>query len=126
MTFNFRLAALVVVATLGSLGNSFGQTAGIDEAVRPDGAMALQLSLTPLQRSEIYNAVMEQRVRSAAPQIAAAVGAPVPPSVMLEDLPPQVAAGTAGSLKYAMVAGEVVVVDPVSMRVVDVIHGASR
>lgn len=103
------------------------QSAGLDEAVGPDGAMAPTVSLTAAQRAAIYTAVMRQRVRSPGGAIAPIVGASVPPSATLRDIP--VGVGTAeqaGDLKYAMVADDVVVVDPIRMRVVDVIHSGGR
>jgi hypothetical protein len=71
---------------------------------------------------------MQQRVRSSNREIAAAIGAPVPPSAALSDLPDQPALGTDGTavLKYAMVEEDVVVVDPIRMRVVDVIHPGAK
>jgi hypothetical protein len=119
------LAVLIVV--LGTSG-SLAQNAGPDELVRPDGVVSQKLELTPLQRIAIYNAVARRPGRTATPQLAATVGAPVPPSVMLRDLPDQAAIETAEAqtLKYAIVEDDVVVVDPIQMRVVDVIRGARR
>jgi hypothetical protein len=55
------------------------------------------------------------------------VGTPVFPSVPLSDLPSTAAIDGSGMefLKYAMVEDDVVVVDPIRMRVVDVIHGGA-
>ena len=57
-------------------------------------------------------------------QFSAAVGAIVPPSLALGNLPdaPTLGGDSDGVLKYATVEGDVVVVDPIGMRVVDVIH----
>jgi hypothetical protein len=88
-------------------------------------------ALTPAQKAAIYNAVQAQRVRSAARVIHLAIGAPVPPSLTLSDLPPealsvalpdQLGSDDTAFLKYALVEDDVVVVDPIAMRVVDVIH----
>jgi hypothetical protein len=56
------------------------------------------------------------------------IGAPVPPSVVLQDLPDEVSLGDPPEelLRYAMVENDVVVVDPIRMRVVDVIRGSGR
>ena len=101
------------------------QTAGPDEAIGAHGGITQKLSLTPAQKNAIYNAVMRQKVPTSSRGITAVVGAPVLPSVPLSDLPSSaVMDGTgAGDLKYAMVEGDIVVVDPIRMRVVDVIHG---
>jgi hypothetical protein len=111
---------------LGTAG-AFAQTAGSDEAVNPDGVVAQKLALTAAQRSAIYNAVRQQKVRASAIAIPAAIGAPVPPTIALSSLPDQAGGDQpwAELLKYAMVEDDVVVVDPVAMRVVDVIHGSA-
>lgn len=100
------------------------QSIGPVEAIASNGAVTQSLAFTPAQKRAIYNAVVQQRVRTARSDLAAAVGAPVPPSVALRDLPDEAAIDNslAGLLKYAVVEGDVVVVDPVGMRVVDVIR----
>jgi hypothetical protein len=52
----------------------------------------------------------------------------VPPSIDLLDLPDQATVNdpAAALLKYAMVERDIVVVDPLSMRVVDVIRGGAN
>ena len=99
-----------------------------DEAVQPNGTLRQNLALTAGQRSAIYNIVIRERVKPHADQIAVAVGAPVPPTIELVDLPDQATADnpSAAFLKYAMVHGDVVVVDPVAMRVVDVIRNGAK
>jgi len=128
-----RFLPFVVVAFFaGASALAHAQTVGPDEAVTPQGAVTQKLALTAAQKIAIYNAVLGQRVRTATHAIRPAVGAPVPPSVTLADLPVQTvldADSFDGSglnvLKYAIVEGDVVVVDPVQMRVVDVIHGGA-
>ena len=115
---------LILALTVGAGAGASAQTAGSDEAVNPNGAVAGKLTLTAAQKSAIYNAVLQQRVRIRGANIAATIGAPVPASAELRDLPGQ---GTDSDdstplLKYAMVENNVVVVDPFSMRVVEVIR----
>lgn len=117
---------------LGSLilsvaaGQACAQSSTLDEMAGPDG-ITQSLQLTPVQKSAIYNAVTQRHVQSSSERIATKIGAPVPPSATLYDLPDQVALGSGSPLKYAMVEGDIVVVDPISMSVVDVIgQGASR
>lgn len=100
------------------------QTAGPDEAVEVHGSVIQKLSLTPAQKNAIYNAVVRQKLPAASRGITAIVGTLVSPSVPLSDLPSSVVidGSEAGFLKYAMVEDDVVVVDPIRMRVVDVIH----
>jgi hypothetical protein len=127
MSTNPRLLLLFLAAVILGLSTTDGcaQSAGLDETVGPDG-VAPSLQLTPLQRSAVYNAVVQQRLRGSSRGIAAFIGAPVPPSAELRDLPDRAALGAAGGfLKYAMVADEVVVVDPIRMRVVDVIRNGA-
>jgi hypothetical protein len=131
MTVGFRLLAgsALVVSLLGATGAA-AQSIGPDESVGSPGSVMQQTVLTPQQRRAIYEAVGRQRVRSPDLAIAAVVGASVPPSLLLRDLPdpqtgnPDPAADDSSVrlLKYAMVADDVVVVDPIAMRVVDVIH----
>jgi hypothetical protein len=127
------LGAFAFILTLffGSAA-ALAQTVGPDEAVKPNGAGGLPLALNPAQKSAIYNAVLQQRVRASTSLVPVAspveVGAPVPPAVGLADLPNQAAADNFGTmvLKYAMVEDDVVVIDPITMRVVDIIHGNAR
>jgi hypothetical protein len=124
----FRLSALALFGLIFGIAPALAQSAGPDEAIQPDGTVAQTLALTAGQRSAIYDIVIRQRVKPHADQISVAVGAPVPPTIELVDLPDQATAGdpSAALLKYAMVANDVVVVDPVAMRVVDVIHNGAK
>ena len=127
MTGWVRFAPLVVVVVVAlGTANAVAQNLATDEAVTPYGAVTQRLGLTPAQKSAIYNAVVQRRVRAFTTRIEPAVGAPVARSVELAELPDQAGIADATFLKYAMVADDVVVVDPIGMRVVDVIHGNSR
>jgi hypothetical protein len=127
-----RTAIRVFTAALmglwfGTVG-ALAQSAGLDEAVGPHGAVMQKHALTAGQKNAIYNAVSQQKVRPPADRIAPSVGAPVPPSTELLDLPEQTHGDDTSSalLKYAFVEDQVVVVDPIAMRVVDVIRGGAR
>jgi hypothetical protein len=117
------LTPLVFLAFLTGSGAAFGQSVGPDEVADAQGTLTPTPALTAAQKSAIYNAVRAQRVRSSTTAIQTNIGAPVPPSVTLSDLPPQDDTDDPTFLKYAMVEGDVVVVDPVRMRVVDIIRG---
>ena len=116
---------LFLLAPAGALA----QTVGPDEAVNAGNPLR-QIRLTDAQKAAIYNAVLQQRVRSSATEFQLHVGAPVSPALELAYLPAQAISqeafedSLATNLKYAMVEGDVVVVDPVRMSVVAVIHGA--
>jgi hypothetical protein len=128
MRKTFRFSVLALLGLLFGMAPALAQSAGPDEVIQPNGTVAQSLVLTAGQRSAIYNIVIRQRVKPHADQIAVAVGTPVPPTIELVDLPDQVTADnpSAALLKYAMVANDVVVVDPVAMRVVDVIRNGAK
>jgi hypothetical protein len=123
-----RLSAAALLGLFFGIAPALAQSAGPDEAIQPNGTVRQNLALTPGQRSAIYNIVIRQRAKPHAEQISIAVGAPVPPTIDLVDLPDQATADnpSAALLKYAMVHGDVVVVDPVAMRVVDVIRNGAK
>ena len=122
----FSLPALL--GLFFGIAPALAQSAGPDEAVQPNGTVRQTVALTAGQRSAIYDIVIRERVKPHADQIAVAIGAPVPPTIELVDLPDQATADnpSAAYLKYAMVHGDVVVVDPVAMRVVDVIRNGAK
>jgi Protein of unknown function (DUF1236) len=128
MRKTLRFAALIPSGLILGMAPALAQSAGPDEAVHPNGAVRQTLALTPGQKSAIYNIVIRQRVNPHTDQISIAVGAPVPPAIELVDLPDQATADnpSAAFLKYAMVANDIVVVDPIAMRVVDVIRNGAR
>jgi hypothetical protein len=128
MRGKFRLFALVFLTFALGTGAAVAQSTTPEESMRPDGAVGQNFTLTAAQKSAIYNAVAQQRVRLPAERLSAAVGSAVPPSIALVDLPDQATANdpAAALLKYAMVERDIVVVDPVSMRVVEVIRGGAN
>ena len=125
-TLRFSTAALL--GLFFGVAPALAQSAGAIETVQPNGSVTQTLALTAGQRTAIYNIVIRERVKPQADQIAVTVGAPVPPTIELVDLPDQatVNSPSAALLKYAMVHGDVVVVDPVAMRVVDVIRNGAK
>ena len=128
MTGRIWFPALVILAFSLGNGRLYAQSAGPDEAVGPDGNVNQHVALNAAQKSAIYNAVMREKVRVTTTAVPVAVGAPVSPTVQLSELPDLTAAENpwANFLKYAMVEDDVVVVDPLSMRVVDIIHGSAK
>jgi hypothetical protein len=123
-----QLSAAALLGLFFGIAPALAQSAGPDEAIQPNGTVRQNLALTAGQRSAIYNIVIRERAKPYADQITVAVGAPVPPTIDLVDLPDQATADnpSAALLKYAMVHGDVVVVDPVAMRVVDVIRNGAK
>ncbi|MGA8615046.1 MAG: hypothetical protein WB760_25880 [Xanthobacteraceae bacterium] len=127
MNVNVRVSSLVVFLLLCSAGGAAAQMSGPDEAIGSKGGITQKLALSQAQRSAIYNAAVRQKVPTSSRGITAVVGTPVLPSVPLFDLPSaaNIEAAEIKFLKYAMVEDNVVVVDPIRMRVIDVIHGGA-
>jgi hypothetical protein len=123
-----HFAAFLIAALLsGPFGLSFAcaQALGPDEAQGVAANAKRIIALTPSQKTAIYGAVLRQRLRTSGVDIPMVVGAPVPPATPLLALPDEAAGGedAAQFLKYAMVDGNVVLVDSISMRVIDIIRG---
>jgi hypothetical protein len=125
------LAPLAFMAFFLGSPAAFAQAVSPDEVVNATGAATPQVALTQAQKSAIYNVVMAHHIRSSATTPGAvpeSVGAAVSPTAVLAELPDQAAAEAsvddmfAMDLKYAMVDGDIVMVDPVRMRVIEVIH----
>lgn len=95
------------------------QTAGIDETVNTEG-VAPKLELTTAQRSAIYQEVHKDRSKVAPSRFATVVGAEVPPMIELYMLPDDILANNpvAKLYKFTRVDDEIVLVDPIHMRVV--------
>ena len=128
MTKNGVLPSLAVIALLAGGSAAAAQAVGPVEAVEANGAMRPIAALTATQERAIYDVVIRQRVRNPTTKVPVAVGAAVPEAVELDQLPNQADPGSAWvtDLKYAVVEDDIVLVDPIRMRVVDVIHGGAR
>jgi hypothetical protein len=119
---------IVVAASLAAAGLSpaDAQALGPSEVHGFSTSMKPNIALTASQKSAIYGVVLRQRLRStSAADIPLIVGAPVSRSAPLLTLPDEAASDedAAQFLKYAIVEGNVVLVDSISMRVVDILHG---
>ena len=94
---------------------------GLNQSTSPN--QMVQLSAT--QKTAIYNAVSKDKSKNTSPaNFQASIGAKVPPSIELHALPPEAVANAqaASSYRYAMVNNQVVLVDPLTMQVVDIIR----
>jgi hypothetical protein len=82
--------------------------------------MAPKLELTPAQRSAIYQEVHKDRSKVAPSRFATTIGAEVPPMIELYMLPDDILANNpvAKLYKFTRVDDEIVLVDPIHMRVV--------
>ena len=128
MTDRSWLPLLMALPLCLGTASAYAQTIGPDESVNANGAVAQHFGLTEAQKRAIYNAVLQQRVRGSSATIPVTVGAPVPRAAALSDLPDGAIAAQplAVDLKYAMVENDVVVVDSLRMRVIEIIHGSTR
>lgn len=120
------LPLIALIFLLRGTAGAFAQSIGPDESPGPHGGIAPSLALTPSQKSVLYQAALQQRGRAFTTEIDPTVGAAVSRSVPLSSLPDQAGIDDSLALKYAMVQGDIVVVDPVQMRVIDIIRGSAR
>jgi hypothetical protein len=86
-------------------------------------APASQIALTQQQKTEIFNAVTHAGKPAAPVSVPTTPGEQVPPAIELYVLPDNALAiaPEAKGMKYTLVQNQVVLVDPTTMRVVDVI-----
>jgi hypothetical protein len=108
--------AAIAFALIGTIAR-----AGAQE-VSP--ANVLDLKLNPDQKHTIYLSISNQQQKETAPlTFRAAVGSVVPPSVNLQALPKTIVelVPLMQDYQYAMVANQVLLVDPKNRQVVDVI-----
>ena len=83
------------------------------------------MELPPTQRTAIFKAIHPERDKiTPLPPFQATIGAEAPPSIALYELPDATAAQIPNGreYKYTGVQNQVVLVDPTTMRVVDVIR----
>jgi Protein of unknown function (DUF1236) len=128
-----RLRGAVIALALAAAGLAAAQTPPspgrpADESIKdvpPPARPLSQLALTPEQRTTILNAVRQDSAKPASPvNFVVSVGAQVPPSIELYVLPDIILEQVpeAKVVKYTTVQNQVVLVDPTSMRVVEVIR----
>jgi hypothetical protein len=119
------IIALALVSTIGTVA---GQTVPEIVQDRQQGIEpGSQLQLTPAQKTAIFNAVRQTNTKVTAPPavtLPLSVGAQLPPSIELRVLPDGALAQApkAKILQYTVLENQVVLVDPTTMRVVDIIR----
>jgi hypothetical protein len=118
------LSALVLAAALATFvsGGERAAAQSNDEAVNTHG-VAPKLELTQAQRNAIYQEVHKDKSKVAPSRFATHVGADVPPMIELYTLPDDIVANNPETklYKFTRVDEDVVLVDPVKMRVIAVI-----
>ena len=119
----------VVLALLAGVSIAAAQTTPTRPGSSPaPGATMSQgsaLHLTAAQKSTIFQAVTKEKVKSPPPaNLRLSVGTQVPASVELYPLPANLATQipAAMSYKYTVAQNQVVLVDPTSMKIVDIIR----
>lgn len=114
---NTLRTATIAVALAGGIGFACAQE------VNPAGTTDLKLSAD--QKHTIYLSISNQQQKETPPPtFGAAVGAIVPPSINLQPLPKTVLelVPRMQNYEYAMVANQVLLVDPKNRQVVDIIN----
>jgi len=132
MTIRMRIiASILAAATASSAPVAFPRvscaqgtptsTAIDPAATAPRPGQAPQLS--PEQKTMIFRLVRQDHTKTARREFPAQVGADVPPSIELYNLPDEAVIQAPITKMYRVVVtgGNVVLVDPTTMRVVDVI-----
>jgi hypothetical protein len=118
------IIGLALVGLVGQATSQVSSPANEPQNVDPrlgTIAPAAQLTLTPEQKTAIFDAVQPAEAKVKAPgNVPATVGAQVPPATELYFLPDR-ALAIAPEAKYTVAQNRVVLVDPTTMRVVDVI-----
>ena len=129
MTNSIRLGTMAL-AILGTVGVALAQAPttpggapgapGLNQGASPNQ----KVQLSAAQKTAIYNAVSKDKSKSASANFQASIGARVPASIELYALPPDAVANAqaASSFRYTMVNNQVVLVDPLTMQVVDIIR----
>ena len=122
--------ALALIANVGLAAAQDGRAPGLLEhpnetmSSPPPAMPSSQLQLTLPQKTAILDAIRQEGKPIASPtNFVVSIGAPVPPQLELYVLPDRALATVpdAKSVKYTMVQDQIVLVDPTTMRVVDVI-----
>jgi len=121
MRFHLGLTALALLASATIAGvPAFGQ----GNTVSP-GLAAPPPTLSAAQRAEIFAAVSKEKSKITPPlAFSPAVGAKVPPSIALYPMPDSNLANIPAirPYQYTVIKDEVVLVDPTTLQVVDIIR----
>jgi len=124
----YARGAMIGLVFATTIGVATAQNVGPVESPGADGQVSQQLALTQQQKSAILQAVGRDKSRTASVQFPTTVGAEVPPSINLYTLPDEAVNNNSEAKLYqfTVVQGDVVIVDPTRMRVVEVIRKLSH
>ena len=118
-------AAIALLLLGGSVLSASAQENRTHPGTETNPAAVPSLKLTAAQRHTIYSSISSQKQKETEPPtFRAAVGAVVPPSVELQALPKTIVelVPELKDYEYAMVANQVLLVDPKNKQVVEVIN----
>jgi hypothetical protein len=119
-----RFGCAAAILVLAATGTADAQTT-IIERQAPSVVTRERVELSPAQRTTIYRSVTRERVRAAPPAgVQVTLGARVPRSIELYDIPTTIVeeVPTIGRYRYMVVNDEVVLVDPATSEVVEIIR----
>jgi hypothetical protein len=129
-----RVIATIALALVTSAGLAAAQSSLPVTPERPSESLSppplttpsSQLQLTTAHKAAILDAVRQESGKVAPPgtDFVASIGGPVPPQLELYVLPDRALATVpaAKTVKYTLVHNQIVLVDPTTMRVVDIIQ----
>ena len=125
MTEHLRYAAIALLMLGGATFPAAAQTTTVHPGAETNPAAVPNLKLTTAQKQTIYSSINSQKQKETEPQtFRAAVGAVVPTSVELQDLPKTIVdlIPELKDYQYAMVTNQVLLVDPKTKQVVEIIN----
>jgi hypothetical protein len=115
----------IALLLLGGSAPALAQGAATHPGAEANPAGVPNLKLTAAQKQTVYSSISSQKQKETAPPtFHAAVGAVVPGSVELQSLPKTIVEliPELKDYEYAMVANQVLLVDPKSKQVVEIIN----
>ena len=122
-----RFAAAVTVALLilAGVAPAASQDGGVHPGAETNPAAVKNLKLSPEQKQTIYTSISNQKQKETAPPtFRAAIGVVVPSSIELQPLPKTIVEliPDLRDFEYAMVANQVLLVDPKNKQVIEIIN----
>ncbi|MBO0756534.1 MAG: DUF1236 domain-containing protein [Bradyrhizobiaceae bacterium] len=123
----FSAIALSLLGSIGSIGGAHAQSVSQFQSgsANPGTSEIQGLKLSAAQRATIFRAINQEKAKiTPPPPFQPRIGAEAPPSMALYVLPDDALAQIPDGqqYKYTVVQNQVVLVDPTTMRVVDVIR----
>jgi hypothetical protein len=117
------LRLTLVRLTLLPLALAAGSTS-THAQLQSGASLETRLELSPQQRASIYQALTQSHRHTSSPSVRLSIGADVPPSAELYTMPDNILAELPATkfYKYVVVQNQVVIIDPITLKVVDIIR----